>query len=219
MDKDTIVKIAEDITNGDKLIIKYRKPAEVMQQRTFETRQLEATLAKQFKKGSKDYEKALKEGKKSLIKLNEGGRDPVIKLNKISTYELIYDERDYFSQVLEEQAQNLNPTKRASDYKKIRGALYEKAAGTNEGNLYVRLTTRADRMETTSLYSSDKAGKSEKKYEDIEAYLKTSARRDYTHYNRQLGITSTGKAPEVEIRQMNLDVDRVLSIKVVKTHK
>lgn len=219
MDKNTILDLAYDVTNGDKIIIKYRKPAEVLTKRTFQNRQLEAELLKIHRKGSKPYEAALKEGKKSLIKVNEGGRDPVIKLYKISTYELVYDERDYFSQVLEEQIQNLYPTKKESEYKKVRGVLYEKAEGEDAGKQYVRFAIRADRIDTTSQYSSDKAGKSVKEYEDIEEYLKSGARRDYKCYNRQMTMTCTGKLPEVEIRQMTLEVDRILSLKVIKSHK
>ena len=218
MDKDKIIEIAQGVTNGDKLIIKYRKPADVMQKRTFERNKLEAKLATQYKKDSDEYKEALKEGKKSLIKMNEGGRDPVIKLYKISSYELIYDERDYFRQMIEEQAQNLYPEKQKSDYNKIQGVLYEKAEGKDKGKLYIRYAIRADRIKTTSLYSSDQAGKSEKKYEDIEEFLQAGAKRDYSCYNRQMGITSTGKVPDVEIRQASLDLDRILSIKVIKPH-
>ena len=216
MTRDKIIEIAQTVNNGDRIIIKYRKPAEVLQKRSFERKQLEEKLLKSHRKGSNPYKEALKEGKKSLIKMNEGGRDPSIKLYKISTFELVYDERDYFRQILMEQAQVIMPQKitEPPDYKKIFGILYEKT--DDPDRKYVRFAIREDRITRTSSYSTDKAGKSVVEYDDIEMYLKKSARKDYTCDNHQTGMTSTGKPPEVLILQMTLDVDRILAVKVIK---
>lgn len=216
MKKETIIGKASTIVNGDKVTIKYLKPAGVMTKRTFERKQLEASLLENHKKDSEPYKQALKEGKKSLIKVADGGNDPVIKLYKITTYEFIYDERDYFSQCLEEQYQNLNPIQKESPYNKINGALYAKK--DESGKQYFRCAIREDRVSNTVSYSSDKAGKSEKNYNDIEKYLKESDRHGYKSYNRQMGITATGKKPEVEIRQINLDIDRILLMDIEKVN-
>ena len=157
MDINKIIETAKAVTNGSQLIIDYRKPADVMQKRTFERTQLEAKLANEYRKGSKAYEAALKEGKKTLIKINDGGRDPVIKLYKISHHELVYDDRDYFLQMIQEQGQNLYPEKEKSDYRKISGILYEKVEGKDAGKLYVRFSIREDRIKTCLLYTSDAA--------------------------------------------------------------
>jgi hypothetical protein len=213
----SIIDKARSVSNGDRIIIEYLKPADVMQTRTFERTALEELISLKHRKGSKTYERILKNGKKLLPKMNEGGRNPIIKLYKISTYELIYDERDYFQQMLFEQAQNLYPTKKESDFRKIEGILYEKSDDSSK--LYIRFAIREDQIDTKSMYSSDKAGKSVKKYEDIEQYLNVSARRDYKCYNRQMGMTATGSPPKVKILQINFDVERILSIKVVKAEE
>lgn len=233
----SITKAASSITNGDRLVIKYRKPADVMQVRTFERKELEATLAEVYDKQSDAYKNALQNGKKHLLtKMKEGGSDPVIKLYKISTYELTYDERDYFNQILAVQNQHLEPTKDESDYNKIQGILYEKS--DDKSKLYIRFAIPEDCIDTASVYSSDKAGKSTKEYSDIERYLCASARRNYKCNNRQIRISPARKllrrivrslpafiakrllnlldVKQTKVLQMTFNIDRILSIKIIK---
>jgi|MudIll2142460700_1097286.scaffolds.fasta_scaffold549274_2 hypothetical protein len=182
-----IIGVAQDVNNGALVHIEYRKPAEVYNQRNF----LKSQNVPEEKLPSK----------------KTGGNEPSIVLVKVTTYDFNYDERPYFRQVLEEQAQNLNPIKDESEYAHVRGMHY-----TKDGNDYVRWSIREDRIKTTETYL-DESGKVVK-YKDIEKYLKVSARRDYTTENRQDGITSTGKRPEVLIRPCTLKVENIATIEV-----
>lgn len=192
MDRQQVIDIAQEITNGAQVKIVYEKPADVLCKRNFLKTQ----------GVSKD----------KLPPMKEGGNEPSIVLTQHSEYEFAYDERNYFRQVLEEQAQNLNPVM-PELYEKIRGIHYKKL---DSGKDFVRIATRRDRLEVVTQYA-DKDGNT-KQYRHIEKYLQESAKRDYESYNRQMDtVTSTGYAPkpESEIKPLNFDVDKIISIEVV----
>jgi len=198
MKRENVIANAQEITNGTKFEVKYLKPADVYNKRNY------------LKNKGVPVEQ--------LPPMKEGGALPSIVLYKRTTFTLNYDERPYFEQCLEEQAQNLNPVKQESDYTHVRGAHYQKVdPKTGETKDYVRFCIRADRLETAVKYTTDKKGKSEVEYNDIVEFLQASARKDYECYNRQTdGITSTGKPATVEIVQMTLDVDKILSVHFVQ---
>jgi len=192
MNRQQIIDLAQEITNGTEVKLVYEKPAEVLCQRNFLKSQ-----------------NVLKE---KLPSRNNGGNEPSAVLTKHSEYTFTYDERNYFRQVLEEQAQNLNAQK-PELYKKVRGMYYKKLDNEKD---FVRIASRKDRLEISAKYF-DETGKS-KPYKHIEKYLKASAKKDYESYNCQMDtITSTGKAPEPEseILPINFEVDRIVSIEIL----
>ena len=215
MTEQQIIDMARAVVNGDTVVVKYRKPADVLNKRNHAKKHLIADLeVKHGRKGTKAFEAVWKEAKKTLPKMKEGGADPSIKLFKQSQFTWVYDQRDYFAQCLQEQHQNLYPTEEESLYKKIRGILYERRS---DGKLFLRWAIREDRLDSQVSYSSDKAGNSVKSYEEIEDYLQEAAKAGYKSYNRQTDhVTSTGRKPDVKIVQMTLAIDRVKSVKVSK---
>jgi len=197
MKKENIIAAAEQITNGTHFTLNYLKPADVLNLR--------------------NYLKSIGTPEEELPKMKEGGSKPSKVLYKRVVYSLDYDERDYFRQVREELGENLYPEKKESDYTHIRGAHHQKADKDGVVHDYIRFCIRKDRLQTQVKFTTDKKGKSEVTYKDIEKYLQMSARREYEHYNRQITpFVSTGHLPDAnaEIIQMTLDADKVLSVKL-----
>ena len=127
-------------------------------------------------------------------------------ISKKTIINCVYDERNYFNQIMEHNGINLMPVQEEK-YKKLSGCLYQKI---DTDNLYVRIFSPKSRIERTAQFFRED-GK-ELKYKDIEKYLYANEKQDYTCYNRQTSTGSAGMPIDDEIVVLNFNLEKIISL-------